>query len=161
MNWPTSFACFSLARTKLINYQCVGLTLLNCFPTFLLRKKEPEQAKQPYLFYARENKNYMLCKARSMINISTWSENGLPQSSRPKNCPTDIVRPHAAPLMIDRPVDHFQSGLALIAPCVISSTGVFFLSKLKQMSIHYQSNFQFQFPMLSLFTRIYKLIFFC
>ena len=57
-----------------------------------------------------------------MIDVSTLSENGLPQRhavgtfdvclARPKNCPTDIVRPHAAQLMID---DHFClfCGLAL------------------------------------------------
>ena len=109
MNWPATFGCFYLARTKLDHYhcvrtQCVGLTLLNCYPTFLLRKKELEQARQPYLFCV-------------MVDVSTLSENGLPQRhavgtfdvclARPKYCPTDIVRPYAAQLMIDRTVDHF------------------------------------------------------
>ena len=58
MNLPATFGCFCLARTKLDNYHCVrthcvGLTLLNCYPTFLLRK-ELEQATQPYLFWARK-----------------------------------------------------------------------------------------------------------
>ena len=52
-----------------------------------------------------------------MNDISTLSENGLPQRHtvgtsdvclvRPKVCPAYIVRPHAAQLMIDRTVDHF------------------------------------------------------
>ena len=52
-----------------------------------------------------------------MIDVSALSENGLPQRhavgtfdvclARPKNCPTDIVRPHAAQLMIDTTVAHF------------------------------------------------------
>ena len=53
-----------------------------------------------------------------MIDVSTLSENGLPQKharvgtfdvclARPKNCSADIVRPHAAQLLIDRTVDDF------------------------------------------------------
>ena len=73
MNWPVTFGCFYLARTKLDNYHCVrthcvGLTLLNCYPTFLLRKKELEQARQPYLFCARK-KIICVAKARVMIDV--------------------------------------------------------------------------------------------
>ena len=65
MNWPATFGCFCfcfcLARTKLDNYHCVcthcvGLTLLNCYPAFLLRKNALEQARQPYLFCARNTR---------------------------------------------------------------------------------------------------------
>ena len=51
-----------------------------------------------------------------MIDVSTLSENGLPQRhavgtfdvclARAKNCPAYIVRAHAAQLMIDRTFDH-------------------------------------------------------
>ena len=130
MNWPATFGCFCLARTKLDNYHCVrthcvGLTLLNCYPTFLLRKKELEQARQPYLFCARK-KTICVAKAYVMIDVSTLSENDLPQRhavgtfdvclARPKNCPTDIVRTHAAQFMIDRSsVDHFFLFFSILA----------------------------------------------
>ena len=65
----------------------------------------------------REKIIICVAKVRVMIDVSTLSENGLPQRhavgtfdvclARPKNCPADIVRPHAAQLMIDRTVDHF------------------------------------------------------
>ena len=111
MNWPAT----CLARTKLDNYycvrtHCVGLTLLNCYPTFLLRKKELEQARQPYLFCTRKKQYICVAKPRVMIDVSTLSENGLPQRhvvgtfdvclARPKKCPADIVRAHAAQLSI-------------------------------------------------------------
>ena len=118
MNWPATFGSFCLARTKLDNYHCVrthvGLTLLNCYPAFLLRKKELEQARQPYLFCGRKE-NICVAKARVRIAVSTLSENGLPQRqavgtfdvclAQSKVCPTDIVRPHAAQLMIDTSVN--------------------------------------------------------
>ena len=62
---------------------------------------------------------FFICvaKARVMIDVSTLSENGLSQRhavgtfdvclARPKTCPADIVRPHAAQLVIDRTVDNF------------------------------------------------------
>ena len=53
-----------------------------------------------------------------MIDVSTLSENGLPQrhavgtfdvcQARPKNWSAYIVRPHAAQLMIDRTVNRFD-----------------------------------------------------
>ena len=71
-----TFGCLCLARTKLDNYHCVrthcvGLTLLNCYPTFLVRKKELEQARQSYLF----------CVAICFVVLYALrkSENGLPQ----------------------------------------------------------------------------------
>ena len=52
-----------------------------------------------------------------MIDVSTLFENGAPQRhavgtfdvrlARPKVSPTDIVRPHAAQLMIDTTVNQF------------------------------------------------------
>ena len=68
--------------------------------------------------FAREKKNIIcVAKPRFMNDVSTLSEDGLPQRppvgtfdvclARPKVCPTDIVRPHAARLMVDRTVDHF------------------------------------------------------
>ena len=79
MNWPATFGCFCLARTKLDNYHCVrthcvGLTLLNCYPTFLLRKKELEQARQPYLFCARIFFSYAL---RKFVSWAQWFKAGL------------------------------------------------------------------------------------
>ena len=58
IGWPLLVVFVSQGSAKLDNYHCVrtncvGLTLLNCYPTFLLRKKELEQARQLYLF-ARE-----------------------------------------------------------------------------------------------------------
>ena len=119
MNCPATLGCFCLSRTKLDNYycvqtHCVGLTLLTCYPTFLLKKKELEQARQLYLFCARK-KNYMRNSSHDWC--LTLSENGLPQRHavgtfdvclvRPKVCPTDIVRPHAAQLMVDTSVNQF------------------------------------------------------
>ena len=66
MNWPPRLVVFvSQGRhliTDCVRTHCVGLTLLNCYSTFLLRKKELEQARQPYLFCARKN-NYMRCES--------------------------------------------------------------------------------------------------
>ena len=67
MNWPAISGCFCLTRTKLDTYHCVrtlgvGLTLLNCYPIFLLRKKGLEQAREPLLFCARK-KYYMRCES--------------------------------------------------------------------------------------------------
>ena len=127
MNWPAISGCFQyLARTKLDNYHCVrthcvGLTLLNCGGAIKTVRKCYNKPliiiiRQLYLFCARE-KIICVAKARVMIDVSTLSENGLPQRhavgtfdvclARPKNCPNDIVRTHAAQLMIDRTVDNF------------------------------------------------------
>ena len=75
-NWPATLGCFCLSRTKLDNYHwvrthCVGLTLLTCYPTFLLRKKELEQARQPYLFWVRKT---IIC-VRKLVSCLDWCFN--------------------------------------------------------------------------------------
>ena len=81
MNWPATFDCFCLARTKLDNLyhcvrtHCVGLTLLLYYPTFLLRKKDQDNR----ICFAREILFICVAKARVMIDVSNLSENGLPQ----------------------------------------------------------------------------------
>ena len=100
--WPATFACFCLARTKLDNYYCVptpcvGLTLLNCYPTFFTEKEGPRASKTTVSVLRAKNKIICVAKARVMIDVSTLSESGLPQRhavgtfdvclTRPKNCP--------------------------------------------------------------------------
>ena len=50
---------------------CVGLTLLNFYPMFLLRKKRLEQARQPYLFCAYLFCAYLFCaRAKKKTKLS-------------------------------------------------------------------------------------------
>ena len=88
-------------------------------PDIFAEKEGAGASKTTVSVLRPEKQKHYICvaKARVMIDVSTLSENGLPQRhavgtfdvclARPKNCPTDIARPHAAQLMIDRTVDHF------------------------------------------------------
>ena len=104
------------------------------------KEGEDTSAASPYLFCVWKRKIICVVKVCAMIDIkitkhvffTTLSENRVPQSqtrrtcvvclARPKVCPTDIIHPHAAQLMIDTTVDQFfllnknmaQCGLALI-----------------------------------------------
>ena len=115
--WLAKHSGILFTSPLIITIASPHIALDSCYPTFLLKKKELEQARQPYLFCARNKIILCVAKARVMIDVSTLSENGLPQRhavgtfdvclARPKNCPTDTVRPHATQLMIDTTVDHF------------------------------------------------------
>ena len=74
----------------------------------IFTEKEGAGASKTTVSVLGAKNNYMRSKDRVMIDVSTLSENGLPLDLvRPKKRPTDIVRPLAAQLMIDRTVDHF------------------------------------------------------
>ena len=83
MNWPPRLVVFvSQGRhliTDCVRTHCVVLTLLNCYSTFLLREGAGASKTTASVLRA---KNVFKCvaKARVMIDVSTLSENGLPQT---------------------------------------------------------------------------------
>ena len=121
MNCPATLGCFCLSRTKLDNYYCVQTQLRWIDVAYLLpdiTEKEGAAASKTTVSVLRaKKKTKIICETRLMIDASTLSENGLPQRHavgtfdvclvRPKVCPTDIVRPHAAQLMVDTSVNQF------------------------------------------------------
>ena len=84
----------------------------------IFTEKEGAGASKTTVSVLRAKKKLYALRARVMIDVSTLSENGLPQRhavgtfdvclARPKNWSAYIVRPHAAQLiMIDRTVNRF------------------------------------------------------
>ena len=95
MNWPPRLVVFvSQGRhliTDCVRTHCVGLTLLNCYSTFLLRKKELEQARQPYLFCARKNKLYALRKLVSWLMFQLCPRTACPRDPAEKLTELSII----------------------------------------------------------------------
>ena len=76
-------------------------------------KTTAPQARQPYLFCARKRKIICLAKVCAMTDVKDkkkiydFVRERRASEARPKVCVTDIVRPHAAQLMIDKSVNQF------------------------------------------------------
>ena len=76
-------------------------------------KTPAPQARQPYLFCARKRKIICLAKVCAMTDVKDkkffydFVRERRASEARPKVCVTDIVRPHAAQLMIDKSVNQF------------------------------------------------------
>ena len=112
MNWPPLLVVFVWRGRNLT------ITIASAHNSALETEGAGASETTVSVLRARKKKRIIcVAKARVMIDVSTLSENGLPQRhtvgtfdvclARPKNCPAYIVRPHAAQLMIDRTVDHF------------------------------------------------------
>ena len=64
--WLAKHSGILFTSPLIITIASPHIALDSCYPTFLLKKKELEQARQPYLFYARKKQLYAL------QNLVSW-----------------------------------------------------------------------------------------